>query len=123
MRQLWIKVSGWASVAAVAAVATGTVALGMASGVALAQMRPVPIPPKAQRADIIFNGSPMLVINGKPAQLAPGGRIFNRQNMIVTYGAVNGGAKAKFLREDGTGLVMSVWILTEDEIAVPDPKP
>ena len=95
-------------------------ALGMASGAAFAQVRHVPIPPKAERADIIFNGSPMLLINGRPAQLAPGGRIFNRQNMIVTYGAVNGSAKAKFLREDSTGMVMSVWILTEDEIATPD---
>ncbi len=117
MRQLWIKVSGWAAVAAC------MVALGMASGAALAQVRQVPIPPKAERADITFNGSPVLVINGKPAQLAPGGRIFNQLNMIVTYGTVSGSAKAKFLREDSTGMVMSVWILTEDEIAVPDPRP
>ena len=117
MRQRWMKVSGWAAAAGC------WLALGIGSGAALAQMRQVPIPPKAERADIIFNGSPMLVINGKPAQLAPGGRIFNRQNMIVTYGGVNGSAKAKFLREDSTGMVMSVWILTEDEIAAPDPRP
>ncbi len=120
MRQLWIRVFGWA--------ATLIVACGFAAGVAQAQQsmvqqRMVPIPPKAQRADIIFNRSPDVLINGKAARLAPGARIFNQQNLIVMYSALQGAIKAKFVLEDSTGLVLSVWILTEDEIAAPDPRP
>ena len=114
MRQLRIRGFGWA--------ATLIVACIFAAGVVQAQQRMVPIPPKAQRADIIFNRSPDLLINGKAARLAPGARIFDRQNLIVMYGALQGAIKAKFVLEDSTGLVMSVWILTEDEIAAPDPR-
>ena len=114
MRQLWIRGFGWA--------ATLIVACGIAAGAAVAQQRVVPIPPKAQRADIIFNRSPDVLINGKAARLAPGARIYDRQNLIVMYNALQGGIKAKFVLEDSTGMVMNVWILTEDEIAAPDPK-
>ena len=115
MRQLWSRVWSWAAGLAVA--------LGFAASVAHAQQRMVPIPAKAQRADITFNGSADVVVNGQAARLAPGVRIYGRQNMLVMYGALAGKTKAKYILEETTGLVMTVWILTDNEIATPDPKP
>jgi hypothetical protein len=113
--------------------AVSAVALGLALLPALAPMaaqaqtvvapqRMVPIPVRARRADITFNGTQFVLVNGKQAQLAPGVRIFSRQNMLLLYGSLNGVATAKYLRERSTGMLMSIWILTDDEIAVPDPK-
>ena len=86
--------------------------------------RLVPIPHRARRADMTFNGTENVLIDGKrPARLAPGVRIFSRQNMLLMYGNLTGTAKVKFLRERTTGLLMNIWVLTEDEIAASDPKP
>jgi hypothetical protein len=98
------------------------VALGLAANLALAQQRMVPVSPKAKRADITFDMSQTVLINGQPAQLAPGVRIYDRNNMLAMYGALNGTATAKFLVEEITGNVIAIWILTDDEIATPDPE-
>ena len=115
MRQLLNRIAGAAAALGLAC------ALGLPAGAAVAQPRLVPIPPKAQRADITFNGSPDILINGKIARLAPGARIVGRNNMLVLSGSLSGTATAKYLIEDGTGNVIGVWILTDEEIATPDP--
>ena len=117
MRLLRMKIAACAAALSLAG------ALGLTAGVASAQQRLVPIPTKAQRADITFNGSPDLLINGKNVRLAPGARIYSRDNMLVMSGSLTGTAKAKYVLEETTGLVMSLWILTDQEIATPDPKP
>ena len=94
------------------------------SAATLPPQRLVPIPVRARRADITFNGTENVLIDGKkPARLAPGVRIFSRQNMLLMYGSLNGTATVKFLRERTTGLLMNIWVLTDDEIKVTDPKP
>ena len=87
------------------------------------QQRMVQIPAKATRAQITFQGTPDVLVNGKQARLAPGVRIFDRNNYLAMYGALSGTYRVKYLAEDTTGMVMSVWILTDQEIATPDPKP
>ena len=117
MRQLWTKTaSGIASLVAAAA-------LGFGSASADAQQRMIPIPPKAKRADITFNGTHDILVDGKLARMAPGARITNRNNMLVLPGTLNGVATTKYTLEETTGMVMQVWLLTEQEIATPDAKP
>jgi hypothetical protein len=88
----------------------------------VAPQRLVPIPVRARRADITFNGTQFVLVNGKQAQLAPGVRIYSRHNLLLLYGNLNGMATAKYIRERTTGMLIRVWILTDEEIAVPDPK-
>ena len=85
--------------------------------------RLVPIPLRAKRAEITFDGSLDVLVDGKKGRLAPGARIFGADNLLKLSGSLVGKAKCKYLQEDGTGLLMSVWILTPREIATPDPKP
>ena len=103
-------------------ITTGALALGLAAGHVFAQQRMVPISPTAKRADITFNGTPEILIDGKTARLAPGVRIYDRNNMMAISGALDGAAKAKYLVEETTGLVIGIWILTNAEIATPDPE-
>lgn len=88
-----------------------------------APQRLIPIPALALRAQITFNGSQFVLVDGKNAQMAPGVRIFGPDNLLLLYGALNGVGTAKYTLEPSTGLVQNVWFLTPDEIAVPDPKP
>ena len=46
-------------------VAVSVMALGLTASLALAQQRMVPISPKAKRADITFNGTPDILVDGK----------------------------------------------------------
>ena len=92
--------------------------------VAFAQQRIVAIPAAAKRAAISFQGTNEVVIDGKTAaRLAPGVRIFDRNNYLAMYGALSGTWKVKYLLEPNSGLVLTVWILTDNEIAAPDPDP
>ena len=94
------------------------------AGAALAQQRIVAIPEAAKRAAMSFQGSNEVLINGKTqARLAPGVRIFDRNNYLALYGAMAGTWQVKYLLEPNSGLVLSVWILTDNEIVTPDPEP
>ena len=117
MRQLFKRIAGGAAALGLAC------ALGLTASAAWAQQRLMPIPPKAKRAEITFNGTQDILIDGKNARLAPGARIAGRNNMLVLSGALSGTTKAKYLIEETTGNVIGVWILTDEEIATPDPKP
>ncbi|MFN0162956.1 MAG: hypothetical protein ACKVQQ_17130 [Burkholderiales bacterium] len=92
--------------------------------IAASQQRMVQIPDSAQRAEMSFQGSNEVVIDGRTqARMAPGVRIFGRDNMLVMWGGLTGQAIVRYTLEPMTGLVQSIWILTEEEIARPDPKP
>lgn len=94
------------------------------STAAVGQQRMVQIPVTAQRAEMMFQGSNEVIINGRTqARMAPGVRIFGRDNMLVMWGSLTGPAIVRFTLEPMTGLVQSIWILTDEEIARPDPKP
>jgi hypothetical protein len=89
----------------------------------LAPPRLVPIPINAKRAEMVFNGTSIVLVDGKRAHLAPGARIFGADNMLKMVGGLNGKAIGKYQVEQNTGLLMNVWILTDREILTPDPKP
>lgn len=96
-------------------------AFGAVPSTAVAQERIVSIPASATRAVITFNGTPDVALDGKAARLAPGARIFDRNNYLQMFGALSGSYVVKVQFEALTGLVQSVWILTDSEIAQPDP--
>lgn len=86
--------------------------------------RLVPIPAKARRHSLTFDTTQWVVVDNKVrVQLAPGVRIYGTDNMLKLYGSLQGTATAKVLREETTGMLLYVWILTPKEIATPDPKP
>jgi hypothetical protein len=83
--------------------------------------RIVAIPAPAKRATITFSGGPDVLVDGRAARLGPGARIFDRNNYLQVHGAISGTFRVRYLLESTTGLVQSVWILTDEEIAAPDP--
>ncbi len=94
------------------------------AGEALAQQRIVSIPAAAKRAEFTFAGSNDVVVNGRAvARLAPGVRIFDRGNFLAMYGSLAGTFAVKYMIEENSGLILSVWLLTDQEIATPDPQP
>lgn len=104
-------------------IATLLLALACA-GPAVAQQRMVSIPEAAKRAAMTFQASPEVVIDGRTgARLAPGVRIFDRNNYLTMYGSLAGTFVVRYTIEPLSGLVQNVWILTDEEIARPDPKP
>ena len=89
-----------------------------------AQQRIVQIPPAAKRGVMAFQGGNEVVLDGRVAlRMAPGVRIFDRNNMLAMYGALNGTFRVKYQIEELSGMLLTVWILTDDEIATPDPAP
>ena len=108
----------------VAALAAATLVAALGAAPAVAQQRIVQIPAAAKRGDVTFQGTNEVILNGRQiARLAPGVRIFDRNNMIAMYGALNGTAKVKYMTEDLSGMMLTIWILTDQEIATPDPTP
>ncbi len=89
-----------------------------------AQQRIVQIPPAAKRGMMAFQGGNEVVIDGRVRlRMAPGVRIFDRNNMLAMYGALNGTFRVKYQVEELSGMLLTVWILTDAEIATPDPAP
>jgi hypothetical protein len=81
-----------------------------------------PISAKAQRGVLRVVQPPEVLLNGRPARLAPGARIRNRNNLIVVSGALLGEDLPVRYTLDPIGLVHEVWVLTAEE-AARDPMP
>ncbi len=96
--------------------AVATAAIVFASSAAAQVQRN--FPQNALRGVITFGGPPQVLLNGKPAQLAPGARIRDLNNMIVMSGAViNLKATVNYTFENAGGLIKDVWLLRPEEIA------
>ena len=76
-----------------------------------------PISVKAQRGVLRVVQPPEVLLNGRPARLAPGARIRNRNNLIVVSGALLGEDLPVRYTLDPIGLVHEVWVLTAEEAA------
>jgi len=72
---------------------------------------------KALRGELVFGVPPQVTLNGKPARLAPGSRIRDRNNMMLTPAALAGGKAVVNYTTELEGLLLDVWILTPAEIA------
>ncbi|MDQ6627391.1 MAG: hypothetical protein M3Z29_02925 [Pseudomonadota bacterium] len=67
------------------------------------------------RGAIVFGIAPEIILNGKPARLAPGARIRKADNMIAVPSAMLGGPFLVNYSVDPSGLVNDIWVLTADE--------
>jgi hypothetical protein len=71
----------------------------------------------ALRGEIQVTQPPEVLLNGKPARLAPGARIRNPLNMLQLPGSLLEQRLAVNYTLDSEGSVRDVWILTETERA------
>jgi len=74
-------------------------------------------PANALRGELRITQPPEALLNGKSARLAPGVRIRDTQNMLAMSGALAGRAMVVNYTIDTLGLVLDVWVLTEQERA------
>ena len=70
---------------------------------------------------MVFSGSAQVSVGGDARLLSPGAQIRDTSNRIVLHSYIKGEYTVRALI-DNNGQVHRVWILTPEEIAVPDPK-
>ncbi len=75
-------------------------------------------PPQSARGDLKVASQVEGTVDGKTYRLAPGLRIFNQQNQLVFAHAVVGQKlDVRYLIEPSTGMLITAWVLTQNEIA------
>ena len=74
-------------------------------------------PANALRGEIIAQQPPALLLNGKPAQLAPGARLHGPDNLMLVSGALAGQRLIVHYTVDLHGALQEVWVLTPAELA------
>lgn len=83
--------------------------------VAVAHARP--FPPEALRGDLVVTAPPEVLINQKPARLAPGARIRDGANRVVLSGSLVGQKLVVHYTRFADGQLRDVWLLTAAEAA------
>ena len=86
-------------------------------GVALAQNAPRNFPASALRGTMVVTQPPIITMDGKAAQLSPGSRIKNADNLLVMSGSLVGQELTVNYTVESNGMVHDVWLLTEAEAA------
>jgi hypothetical protein len=84
---------------------------------ALAQNVQRGFPANALRGEIAFGQPPEILLNGTSARLAPGARIRGANNLLQMSGALAGTKLTVNYTVDPGGLVLDVWLLSEQESA------
>jgi hypothetical protein len=79
-------------------------------------------PQNALKGEVIMGHPPELLLNGKPARLAPGARIRGADNMLVMSQTMSGKRYTTLYTLDTLGLVKDVWLLRADELKRRWPK-
>ncbi len=80
-------------------------------------------PANALRGEVTIGQPPAAVLNGRPAQLAPGVRIRDEANLIQLSGSLSGRKLVVHYTTDLHGQLLDVWVLRPDERAnVPWPR-
>ncbi|MBU6257036.1 MAG: hypothetical protein KGL18_10525 [Burkholderiales bacterium] len=75
-------------------------------------------PPDALRGRIAITAPPNVLLNGDPARLSPGSRIYGANNLIQLPGTLLGQQFVVDYTIDIGGQIGRVWILTDAEAAV-----
>lgn len=86
-------------------------------GSASAQVQRV-FPQNALRGALVMSDPPDVLLNGRPARLAPGVRIRNQANMLEVTGALAGQRLLVNYTFEINGLISNVWVLRPEEAAV-----
>ena len=87
------------------------------TGSALAQNVQRSFPASALRGEIAFGQPPEIQLNGVNARLAPGARIRGTNNLLQMSGSLAGTKHTVNYTVDPVGLVLDVWLLSEQESA------
>ena len=74
-------------------------------------------PADALRGEVVVTLPPELLLNGKPARLAPGARLRGQDNLFLTSGALVNQRLVVHYRLDLHGQIGDLWILTPVEFA------
>jgi hypothetical protein len=74
-------------------------------------------PEKAIRGEMKSHNFPYVKTGDKTLRLAPGGRIFNQQNLIITPASLPSQTAQIMYTTDMNGDLSRVWLLTAEEAA------
>ncbi|WP_233167793.1 hypothetical protein [Xylophilus sp. ASV27] len=86
-----------------------------------AQAEPRKFPPTLLRGTLLVTYPPAVLMNGREDRLAPGAIIRNTQGSGVLSGTLAGQKLVVNYRRDNLGQILEVWLLTEEEAALPAP--
>ena len=89
--------------------------LALSAAAATAQTRNFPA--TALRGDFTVSAAPEVVLNRKPARLAPGARIRGANNLLLLSGQITGQRLLVNYTVDPAGNILDVWVLTPAEAA------
>lgn len=76
-----------------------------------------PFTPSTLRGELVVTQHPDVLLNGKPARLAPGSRVKGENNLLVQPGAMTGQKFIVHYTVENSGLIMDVWVLNPAELA------
>ena len=96
--------------------ALGLAALALLSTPVQAQV-PRLFPPTALRGELAGTAPPDVLLNGRPARLAPGARVRNEDNRFDVIGTLAGRRLVVHYTVDAGGQLLDVWVLTPSERA------
>jgi hypothetical protein len=71
----------------------------------------------ALRGELVVTQAPEILLNQRPARLAPGARIRGTDNLLLLSGAITGQRLLVHYTRDVLGQVLDVWVLTPAEAA------
>jgi hypothetical protein len=107
-----------AVVAAVVASVAAAVAVALLASTASAQSpAPRQFPPTALRGEMVVTQAPDILLNRRPAQLAPGARIRGVDNLLLLSGSLTGQRLVVHYTLDPQGQPLEVWVLSAAELA------
>lgn len=74
-------------------------------------------PPGALRAELVMVAPPEVLLNGRPARLAPGARIRGENNLLQVQASLAGQRWLVHYTTDLGGALLEVWVLNAAERA------
>jgi hypothetical protein len=106
---------GFVALFGFAAVATAPL---FSAGFAHAQSPLVrPFPATALRGEVVITQPPEILLNQRPARLAPGARIRGIDNLLLMSGTLAGQRLVVHYTLDSLGQLLDVWVLSPAEMA------
>ena len=74
-------------------------------------------PATALRGELVFTNPPEVLLEGRPARLAPGARIRGENNLLLVLAALAGQRRVVHYTFDLSGALLDIWVLTAAERA------
>jgi len=75
-------------------------------------------PPGARRGTLVAHQYPQYQIGSVTYRMAAGGRIYNRQNLIIMPASLQQQSAEVVYRLDLSGQISAIWLLTPEEAAL-----